>query len=372
MWLTYAPITTASAERLGVSETAVGWLAQLYPLLYVVLALPAAMLLDRWLRPALAAGAVLTAAGGLVRPLGGGDAFGTALAGQLLAAAGQPLVLGAVGLLAVATLVPRDRPAGIALGSAGVVVGQLVALVLGPVLGAGRLPALVAVQAALAVLAAGALLVVLRRVPAGVAGAAPVPVRAVWADRGIRTLAAVVFVGFGVFVALTTWLQALLEPAGVSDDAAGLMLVLMLVVGVAATAALPPRVAGRREVPFLGTVLVVAAGACVVLGAVHVAAVNAVAVIAAGALLAAALPVVFAMTERRAGAAAGTGVTLMWLAGNVGGLLVAAVVGTLLDHRLSAFGLLALVAVLGLLPARRLLGPAAAPAPAVGAGAAEG
>ncbi|MGX6449133.1 MFS transporter, partial [Patulibacter sp. S7RM1-6] len=64
LWLTYAPVTTASAERLGVSETAIGWLAQLYPLLYVVLALPAAVALDRWFRPALAAGAALTAAGG--------------------------------------------------------------------------------------------------------------------------------------------------------------------------------------------------------------------------------------------------------------------------------------------------------------------
>ncbi|MGX6450175.1 MFS transporter, partial [Patulibacter sp. S7RM1-6] len=205
------------------------------------------------------------------------------------------------------------------------------------------------------------LLGALRRVPAATTGEAPAPVRAVWGDRGIRTLAAVVFVGFGVFVALTTWLQALLEPAGVSDDAAGLMLVLMLVVGVAATAVLPPRVAGGREAPFLAGVLVVAAAACLTLGAVHATAANAIAVVAAGALLASALPVVFAMTERRAGAAAGTGVTLMWLAGNVGGLLVAAVVGTLLDHRLSAFGLLALVAVLGLLPARRLLAPAGGP-----------
>ena len=60
---TYAPVTTVAARHFGVSETAVGWLANIFPLLYVVLAIPAGMLLDRWFRAALLAGAVLTAVG---------------------------------------------------------------------------------------------------------------------------------------------------------------------------------------------------------------------------------------------------------------------------------------------------------------------
>ena len=47
LWLTYAPITTATAEHFGVSEAAVGWLSQVFPLLYVVLAIPAGLALDR-------------------------------------------------------------------------------------------------------------------------------------------------------------------------------------------------------------------------------------------------------------------------------------------------------------------------------------
>ena len=67
LWLTYAPITTDAAAHFGVSESAVGWLSQVFPLLYVVLALPAGLALDRWFRPALLAGAWLTALGGAVR-----------------------------------------------------------------------------------------------------------------------------------------------------------------------------------------------------------------------------------------------------------------------------------------------------------------
>jgi predicted MFS family arabinose efflux permease len=356
LWLTFAPITTASAEHYGVSEDAIGWLAQIYPLLYVVLALPAGMALDRWFRPALAAGALLTAVGAVVRL--GGDAYAWALAGQVLAGIAQPLVLNAVGKLAGGTLSVGERPAGIAIGSAGLVVGQLLGLLLGPLLGdAEDLTTLLVVQAVLACVAVAALLLVLRRpLPvedeAVVAGGA---VRRVWADRGIRLLAALTFVGFGVFIALTTWLQALLEPAGVSDDTAGVMLAAMLLVGVGATAATPVLVLRPgRERGFLTGVLVAAAAGAVVLAAAAGLAFDVVAVVVAGALLAGSLPVIFELTERRAGSHGGSAVALMWLAGNVGGLLVALVVGGLLDHRAAAFLVLAAVAACGVPLARRL------------------
>ena len=68
LWLTYAAITTETARRYGVSVGAVGWLAEIFPLLYVVLAIPAGILLDRWFRPALASGGALVALGGLGTP----------------------------------------------------------------------------------------------------------------------------------------------------------------------------------------------------------------------------------------------------------------------------------------------------------------
>ena len=134
LWLTYAAITTESAKHYGVSVGAVGWLAEIFPLLYVVLALPAGMLLDRWFRPALAASGLLVAAGGLVRL--GGDSYAWALAGQTLVALAQPLVLSAVSKLAGHYLPAGERPAGIAVGAAAGFVGMLVALLMGPTIGA--------------------------------------------------------------------------------------------------------------------------------------------------------------------------------------------------------------------------------------------
>jgi predicted MFS family arabinose efflux permease len=161
LWLTYAPVTTDAARHYGVSEEAVGWLSQVFPLLYVVLAIPAGVALDRRFRPSLLAGAWLTALGGAVRL--GADTFTAALVGQLLVAIAQPLVLNAVTKLVAASLPPAARPLGISLASAGIFAGTALALPLGPALAsADDFTPLLVVDAVLAVAAALALTLALR------------------------------------------------------------------------------------------------------------------------------------------------------------------------------------------------------------------
>src|SRR5215471_17346928 len=63
LWLTYAPITTQAHRVMGVSAGAVGDLAVIFPLMYVVLALPSGRWLDTRFERALSAGAILTAGG---------------------------------------------------------------------------------------------------------------------------------------------------------------------------------------------------------------------------------------------------------------------------------------------------------------------
>ncbi|HEX3363201.1 MAG TPA: MFS transporter [Solirubrobacterales bacterium] len=129
LWLTFAPIDTSAAHHYGVSTDAIGWLAEIFPLLYVVLALPAGRLLDAGFRPALAGGAGLVALGGVLRL--GGQTFAWAIAGQVAVAVAQPLILNAVGELAADYLPVEDRPAGIAVGAGAGFAGMLIALVLG-------------------------------------------------------------------------------------------------------------------------------------------------------------------------------------------------------------------------------------------------
>jgi predicted MFS family arabinose efflux permease len=358
LWLTFAPITTDSAAHYGVGEGAIGWLAEIFPLLYVVLALPAGMALDRWFVPALRGGAALMAAGALVRL--GGDAYGWALAGQLLVALGQPFVLNAVTKLASEYVAPPARAAAISIGSGGTFVGLLLGLVLGPALGSrSDLRTLLVVEAAFVVVAAALLWIALRERPAG-AGALERPIgvrelRAVWDDRFLRSLCGLAFVGFGVFIALTTWLQPLLKPFGVSESTAGAMLVGMVIAGVAMTAWWPAAVARRRaEHRALLAALLVSALSCAALAGVRAVGAQFALVALFGAFALPALPVLLELAERRAGVAGASAAALVLLCGNLGGILLALPVGALHRHAAPAFGLLALAALCGLPVLRRL------------------
>jgi predicted MFS family arabinose efflux permease len=374
LWLTYAAITTETARRYGVSVSAVGWLAEIFPLLYVALAIPAGILLDRWFRPALAAGGALVAIGGLVRL--GGETFAWAMAGQAMVAVAQPVVLSAVSKLAGEYLPADQRATGISVGSAGSFVGMLVALLLGPTFGAhGQLERLLVLEAALAALAALALAIVLRapghasEEHAAIEGSAA---RALWELPPMRTLCGLVFLGFGIFVALATWLQTLLHPSGVSEAASGALLVGMVIAGVIACAVLPPLIARRhRERGFMRAAVLVGCLGCVALGVTPWLGTRALALVAMGAVLLPALPVILTAAERLAGAAAGTAGAIVWMAGNLGGLAVALLVQVLVHHPLAAFLAMAAVSLLGLPLAARLGSPVAVartePAPA-GAG----
>jgi predicted MFS family arabinose efflux permease len=365
LWLTFAPIDTSAAHHYGVSTDAIGWLAEIFPLLYVVLALPAGRLLDAGFRPALASGAGLVALGGVLRL--GGQTFAWAMAGQVAVAVAQPLILNAVGKLAADYLPVADRPAGIAVGAGAGFAGMLIALVLGPTLGGGgHIERLLVVEAVLA-LAAAAVLCWELRAPAPNEGAedeerATVEgraVRALWGRPQMRNMAGLVFVGFGVFVALTTWLQTLLEPAGVSEGAAGALLVGMLVVGMIGCAVLPPLVDRRgAERAFMRAAAITAIVGPTLLGLATPTPARALILAAMGFVLLPALPIILTAAERLSGPAqAGTAGAIVWLAGNLGGLVVALVVQALVHHPTPAFLAMGALSLPALLLAERFRPP---------------
>src|SRR4051812_8783560 len=67
LWLTYAPVTAQAAAAFGVPEGAVGDLAVLVPMAFVVVGIPAGRWLDRRLGPTLMLGIVITVVGAVIR-----------------------------------------------------------------------------------------------------------------------------------------------------------------------------------------------------------------------------------------------------------------------------------------------------------------
>ncbi|WP_158075719.1 MFS transporter [Actinokineospora bangkokensis] len=342
-WLAYAAITTATAAHFGVTETAVGWLANLFPLLFVLLSVPAGTLLDTRLRPALALAAVLLGAGALLRA--GVDAYWAALVGQVLAALAQPLTANAITRVAAAYLEPRHRPLGISVGAGATYVGMIVAIGVGTAI-PDDVRAVVLVGAGFTVLTCVVALFALRvAAPFAIEVEHPPALRAVWREPGVPLLSVVVFAGMGVFVSLATWLEPLLKPAGVSADTSGVLMLVMLVAGIAGCVVVPPLAVRRGAEPAALVVTgVVTAVACVVLAAVPGVGTGIAAALPIGFLLLAALPVALSHVERTRGASAGTTTALLWLAGNAGGVVVSLVVGYLLGAPWAAFALFAALA----------------------------
>ncbi len=135
LWLTFAPVTTEAAKHYGVSVGAIGALSAVFPALYVLLAIPAGFALDRWFKGAVLVGAALTALGGLLRLVG--DDYTWVLVGQLVVAVAQPLVTNSVAKLAGAYTSEEDRPMAIAVCSAGLFAGLLLAFATGAAFGGG-------------------------------------------------------------------------------------------------------------------------------------------------------------------------------------------------------------------------------------------
>jgi predicted MFS family arabinose efflux permease len=367
VWLTFAPVTTVAADRYGVSEAAIGWLANAFVLGFVLLAIPAGFLIDRNLRGGLVLGAVITAIGACLRL--GGDSYNWMLIGACVAAVGQPILLTGIIGLTRGYLRPEHRPAGIAVATAATWAGFVGAFALsGAFSDAGSLPTLVAAHAGYAVVAALALALALRspapfaNLEAGTgSGVNLAAVRSAWGDPLIRRLCLFAFIPFGTFIALTTWTQALLEPAGVSVDQVGVILISCVLAGVVGTVVIPVAAARRRKEVLTGVIAtVVTAAVCGLLAVMPGFGIGLACLSLAGLLLLPMLAIILELVERHTGGTDGVSSGLVWTLGNLGGLVVTGVVGLTLDSPTVSFLILGAVTLLALPLLARLRSPVAA------------
>jgi predicted MFS family arabinose efflux permease len=356
LWLAYAPITTQTHRIMGVSQGAVGDLAVIFPLMYVILALPAGRWLDTRFGRALGLGAVLTAAGGLLR-LAGPSSYGWAVAGQFVIAAGQPFVLNSITKVAARYFPAKERTMAISIGSVALFAGILAAVLSGgPLLHAGGLTLLLWVQAAVALVAAVWVLAAIRA-PAAFPGDPSVAVSLRWlrGDRFMWLLAGLLFVGMGVFNAVATWLDSILTHFG-HGGASGYLIAVMTVGGITGGALLPGIVAQRdQRRRMLEIAVVVTAVAFAVIAGVHSPAVGAVVLFVAGFFLLAGLPVVLDWSElhagpERAGGAAG----FLLLSGNLGGVILALIIQAVIGNPYLSLGVICVICLAGLALATRL------------------
>lgn len=354
LWLSFASVTARTADHLGVSEGAVGDLAVVNAAAFVLLAVPAGRWMDRSYERALAAGALFTAVGAVVRALDP-SSYGVILAGQLVMSVGQPLVLSALTKVAARHFPPREQTMAISIAAGAQYGGILVAVLTSAwLLDAGGFGLLLWSHAALAVVAAVAVLLSLR-LPGHATDAQRTPMGWLRSDRLVWMMAALLFLGFGAYNAIATWLDAILVDVG-HPNLAGPVIAVMTAAGIVGAAVLPT-VAARRDARRTVALTATAALAAVmlVLAAAQPTWLVYTGLAVVGFLLMGTLPVVLDWSEAHVGPArAGTVTALLLLAGNLGAVVVVLTVQIAIGHPSAALGVMAAWAVPGLVVAALL------------------
>src|SRR3954447_1690918 len=133
----------------------------------------------------------------------------------------------------------------------------------------------------------------------------------------------------------------------------------MVVAGIAGCALLPPLLARRHaERAFMRGAVLTSAVGCAALGSFTMLDARAGVIAVMGFVMLPALPVILTAAERLARPAGGTARAVVWMAGNLGGLVVALIVQALVHEPLAAFLAMAAVSLLGVPLAARFPSPA--------------
>lgn len=358
LWISFAPVTARAAGAFRTTEVAIGLLVSVGPLCSAAFSIPAGALADRfgYRAPLLWAG-LATSVFALVRPLAGGFPLLLVLTVGLLVP--QPFLINAVADLVNRHF--RDEEAATATG-----VGTM-AIFLGITVGLVATPALVSAlgvrgcQMAFAALSVATLawfwLAAPRTVPERLVASEELSVRESL-RRVLRSptqwkLSAALFLGFGFYLGITTWLEEILKPRGIGESGAGLVAGAITIAGIAGSVMLglaSDRI--RRRKPFLIAAGVAAAPGLWLLG--HLGSLGSLVVVAAGVgfFLLAALPIAIAVASEDAslGPQVGsTAVGVILTAGNLGGAAVVGAMGALKAASgdfASGIGLITVLAVL--------------------------
>jgi MFS family permease len=134
-WLNFAAIDTFIEERLSIPASSVMWFTLVFPLVQVLLTMPAGLVIDRkGFKYGVGIGALFTGIFAMLR-LVNPESFTVLLISQIGISIGQPFVLNGVTKLAVTWFPQKEEATAIGLGSLALFVGMMVGL--------GATPALV-------------------------------------------------------------------------------------------------------------------------------------------------------------------------------------------------------------------------------------
>lgn len=269
LWICFAPVSGRAAEFYGVPELRVGLLAMVFMIVFIPLSIPASWAIDTFgFRKAVGFGAVLLAVFGMLRGLYNGS-FPIVLLLTVGIAAAQPFLLNAFTKVAAVWFAYEERATAVGLATVasfvGIIIGEVVTPLLVDRYGLGGMQMIYGVAAA----ASSVLfLVVAREKPPTPAGPPGHEERALVLDglkqivreKGFYYVAIGFLVAGGIFNGLSTWVEGIARPKGLSPAQSGNLAGLMLVGAIVGAVVLPlvsDRTRRRKPVLLFGLAMAV-------------------------------------------------------------------------------------------------------------------
>ncbi len=248
LWITFAPITGTAAEFYGISELEIGLLSMSFMIVYIVMAIPSAWVIDTYgFRVAVGIGAALTGIFALTRGIFASD-YTLVLASQIGIAIGQPFVMGSITKVAARWFPINQRATATGLGTLSLYVGILLAMVLTPYLTIKyNMESMLMIYGVVTAISAITFIIFARENPP----TPPCPpgyeeralmfdgLKRVFKARDFVLLTIIFFVGLGIFNGVSTWIEPIVSPRGFSISQAGMLGGLMLLGGIIGALVLP-------------------------------------------------------------------------------------------------------------------------------------
>jgi MFS family permease len=337
LWLNFAPITTIMTKIFNVTESDVGLLSMVWPLLFIPVSIPAGILIDgKGFKFGVSIGALIMAIFSVLR-IFSGENFSMLLIFQSCAALGQPFVFNAISKLVTLWFPFEERALATGIGIMGQYIGMIIAMMLTPFLVSasdiGLLTNMLVIYAAISVISAILFTALAREKPEKAqpealteeakASISFKDIKGFFGKKDFIILEALFFIGVGLFTALLTWLETILNARGLTPTDAGLIGGIIIVGGIVGSMVIPgisDKVARRK--PFIIADLAVAAAMLFLFAEISDFLILTVVGAILGFFLMSALPIGLEMSAEIVGSAlAGSASSFLWLFSQAGSVI---------------------------------------------------
>ena len=248
LWITFAPITGIAAQFFGTSDLSVGLLSMCFMVVYIVMVLPSAWVIDTYgFRAAAGIGAALTAIFALTRGIFAPN-YTIVLVSQIGIAIGQPFIIGSITKVAARWFLINERATAAGLGTLSLYLGILAAMILTPCLTVKYGVQGMLVIFGIVSVAAAIMFVVFAREKPPTPPCPPGHEERVLMFDGLKkmlrqkdfvVLLIIFFIGLGMFNSVSTWIENIVRPRGFSISQAGMLGGLMLIGGIVGAIVMP-------------------------------------------------------------------------------------------------------------------------------------